>query len=164
MDYVLPASIKKTIRFPRLTSKNVLNYEVYTKTVDDTYDSGIRIDLLDTIQNPVIPSPVKNQIDLEYSNNATWSLPNNIYMDRDHDIIILVDDIQISKLYYTVNKIAKLFTINTNKITINPDTKISIIYYQDVIEKSYMVEDDCEIFVKPIIVDSYHYGQHNIIL
>ena len=164
MDYVLPASIKKTIRFPRLTSKNVLNYEVYTKTVDDTYDSGIRIDLLDTIQNPVILSPVKNQIDLEYSNNATWSLPNNIYMDRDHGIIILVDDIQISKLYYTVNKMAKLFTINTNKITINPDTKISIIYYQDVIEKSYMVENDCEIFVKPIIIDSYHYGQHNIIL
>ena len=164
MDYVIPASIKKTIRFPRLTSKNVLSYEIYTKTVDDTYDSGIRIDLIDTIQNPVIPSPVKKQIDLEYSNNNTWDLPKNIYMDRDHDIIILVDEIQISKLYYTVNKTAKIFTINTNKITINPDTKISIIYYQDVIEKSYMMENDCEIFVKPIIVDSYHYGQHNVIL
>lgn len=164
MDYVLPANIKKTIRFPRLTSKNVLNYEIYTKTVDDTYDSGIRIDLLDTIQNPVMPSPVQDTIDLEYSNNATWNLPNNIYMDRDHDIIILVDDIQISKLYYTVNKPAKLFTINTNKITINPDTKVSIIYYKDIIEKSYMVEKDCEIFVKPIIIDSYHYGQHNVIL
>lgn len=164
MDYVLPANIKKTIRFPRLTSKNVLNYEIYTKTVDDAYDSGIRIDLLDTIQNPVIPSPVKNQIDLEYSNNATWNLPKNIYMDRDHDIIILVNDIQISKLYYTVNKPAKLFTINTNKITINSDTKVKIIYYQDIIEKSYMVEQDCEVFVKPIIIDSYHYGQHNVIL
>ena len=164
MDYVLPANIKKTIRFPRLTSKNVLNYEIYTKTVDDTYDSGIRIDLIDTIQNPNIPSPVQDTMDLEYSNNATWNLPNNIYMDRDHDIIILVDDIQISKLYYTVNKPAKLFTINTNKITINPDTKVSIIYYKDIIEKSYMVEQDCEIFVKPIIIDSYHYGQHNVIL
>lgn len=164
MDYVIPASIKKTIRFPRLTSKNVLNYEIYTKTIDDTYSSGIRIDLIDTIQNPTIPSPVKNQIDLEYSNNATWNLPKNIYMDRDHDIIILVDGIQISKLYYTINKAAKIFTINTNQITINADTKISIIYYQDIIEKSYMVEQDCEIFVKPIIKDSYHYGQHNIIL
>ena len=85
-------------------------------------------------------------------------------MDRDHDIIILVDGIQISKLYYTINKSAKIFTINTNQITINADTKISIIYYQDIIEKSYMVEQDCEIFVKPIIKDSYHYGQHNIIL
>lgn len=164
MDYIIPASIKKTIRFPRLTSKNVLSYEIYTKTVDDTYNSGIRIDLIDTIQNPVIPSPAKNQIDLEYSNNATWNLPKNIYMDRDHDIIILVDGIQISKLYYTINKAAKIFTINTNQITINTDTKVSIIYYQDIIEKSYMVEQDCEIFVKPIIKDSYHYGQHNIIL
>lgn len=164
MDYIIPASIKKTIKFPRLSSKNVLSYEVYTKTVDDTYDSGIRIDLIDTIQNPNIPSPVQDTIDLEYSNNATWNLPKNIYMDRDHDIIILVNDIQISKLYYTVNKPAKLFTINTNKITINPDTKISIIYYKDIIEKSYMVEKDCEIFVKPIITDSYHYGQHNVIL
>lgn len=164
MDYIIPASIKKTIKFPRLSSKNVLSYEIYTKTVDDTYDSGIRIDLIDTIQNPNIPSPVQDTIDLEYSNNATWNLPKNIYMDRDHDIIILVNDIQISKLYYTVNKPAKLFTINTNKITINPDTKISIIYYKDIIEKSYMVEKDCEIFVKPIIIDSYHYGQHNVIL
>lgn len=164
MDYIIPASIKKTIKFPRLSSKNVLSYEIYTKTVDDTYDSGIRIDLIDTIQNPNIPSPVQDTIDLEYSNNATWNLPKNIYMDRDHDIIILVNDIQISKLYYTVNKPAKLFTINTNKITINPDTKISIIYYKDIIEKSYMVEKDCEIFVKPIITDSYHYGQHNVIL
>lgn len=164
MDYIIPASIKKTIRFPRLTSKNVLSYEIYTKTVDDTYNSGIRIDLIDTIQNPNIPSPAKNQIDLEYSNNATWNLPKNIYMDRDHDIIILVDGIQISKLYYTINKAAKIFTINTNQITINTDTKVSIIYYQDIIEKSYMVEQDCEIFVKPIIKDSYHYGQHNIIL
>lgn len=164
MDYIIPASIKKTIKFPRLSSKNVLCYEIYTKTIDDTYDSGIRIDLIDTIQNPNIPSPVQDTMDLEYSNNATWNLPKNIYMDRDHDIIILVNDIQISKLYYTVNKFAKLFTINTNKITINPDTKISIIYYKDIIEKSYMVEQDCEIFVKPIITDSYHYGQHNVIL
>ena len=164
MDYVIPANIKKTIRFPRLTSKNVLSYEIYTKTIDDTYNSGIRIDLIDTIQNPSIPSPVKNQIELEYSNNATWNLPKNIYMDRDHDIIILVDGIQISKLYYTINKSAKIFTINTNQITINADAKISIIYYQDIIEKSYIVEQNCEIFVKPIIKDSYHYGQHNIIL
>ena len=160
----LPISIKKTISFPRLSSKNVLSYEVYAKFIDDTYDSGIRIELIDTILNTNIPNPVLNKIELEYSNNFTWSLPKDIYIDRDHNITVLVDDIQISKLYYTVNKIAKLFTINTNKITINPDSKISIIYYKDVIEKSYMLDDDCEIYVKPVIIDSYHYGQHNIIL
>ena len=51
-----------------------------------------------------------------------------------------------------------------NKKIVNSDTKVKIIYYQDIIEKSYMVEQDCEVFVKPIIIDSYHYGQHNVIL
>lgn len=163
-SYVIPANIKKTIRFPRLTSENVLRYEIYTRTVDDTYDSGIRIDLIDTIENPIEPAPIKDKIDLEYSNNATWELPNRIYMDRDHDIIVLVDDIQISKLHYTINKTARMFTINTNAITINPDTKVSIIYYQDIIEKVYTVEQDCEIFVRPIIIDYIHFGNHNMIL
>ena len=164
MDYILPSSIKKTIRFPRLTSKNVICYNVYTKTVDDTYGSGIRIDLIDKIDNPNIPSPFQKQIDLGYSNNATWNLPSNIYMDRDHGVIVLIDGIQISKLYYTVNKMAKLITVNTNKVAINSDTKVSIIYYQDIIEKSYMVEEDCDIYIEPVIMDSYHYGKHNVII
>ena len=164
MDYIIPASIKKTIRFPRLSSKNVVSYEVYTKTIDDTYESGIRTDLIDTIDNPNIPSPVQKMMELEYSINFTWTLPNNIYMDRDHMLIVLVDGIQISSLHFTINKTAKVFTINTSNIAISPDTKISIIYFEDIIEKSYMLEDDCDIYVKPIIIDSYHYGQHNVIL
>ena len=164
MDYTLPTSIKKIIRFPRLTSKNVLAYEVYTKTADSTYDSGIRIELLDTIQNPIVPSPVKKQIDLEYSTNATWSLPKDIYMDKDHSIIVLVDGIQLSKLHYTINKQAKMFTINQYKIKINTGTEISLIYYQDIIKKSYILENECNFFIKPVFIDSYHYGQHNIIL
>lgn len=163
-SYILPTNIKKTIYFPRLSSKNVISYEIYTKTIDDTYDSGIRTELIDTIPNPIIPSPVRGEMELEYSNNATWNLPKNIYMDKDHEIIILVDGIQISKLHYTINKTAKIFTINTNKVKIEPNTKVKIIYYKDIIEKSYMLENDCEFFVKPIIIDSYQYGMHNVIL
>ena len=164
MNYIIPSSIKKTIRFPRLTFKNVSAYEVYTKTVDNTYDSGIRIDLLDRIDNLIMPSPIKTQIDLEYSNNATWSLPKDIYMDKDHSIIVLVDGVQISKLYYTINKQANMFTINQLKVKINTGTKVSLIYYQDIIEKSYMLDNECGIFVKPVIRNSYHYGHHNVIL
>lgn len=164
MDYVIPASIKKTIKFPRLSSKNVVSYEIYTKTIDDTYGSGIRTDLIDTIVNPNIPSPVVQTIDLEYSNNATWGLPKDIYLDRDHKIRIFVDKIQVSNLFFTINKTAKLFTINTNAIAINPDSIVSIEYYKDIIEKSYMIETNCEIIVKPKMIGSYHYGKHNIIL
>jgi len=162
--YVLPTNIKKTIRFPRLSSKNVLGYEIYTKTIDATYDSGIRTELIDTIPNPIIPSPVREELELEYSNNATWNLPKNIYMDKDHEVIILVDGIQISKLHYTINKTSKVFTINTNKVKIEINTKVKIIYYKDVIEKSYTLENDCEFFINPIIIESYQYGMHNVIL
>lgn len=164
MDYIIPSSIKKTIKFPRLSSKNVISYEVYTKTIDDTYDSGIRTDLIDTILNPNIPSPVVMTKELEYAENGTWNLPKNIYLDRDHKIRVFVDKIQISNLYYTINKVAGLITINKNNVTMNPDSIISIEYYIDVIEKSYMFEQDCEIIIKPVMIESYHYGKHNIII
>jgi hypothetical protein len=164
MDYIIPSSIKKTIKFPRLSSKNVIAYEIYTKTVDVTYESGIRTDLIDTISNPNIPSPVVTERKFDYSENGTWYLPKDIYMDRDHKIRVFVDDIQISSLYYTINKMAGLFTINKNAITINPDSIVKIEYYKDIIEKSYMVEQECEVIVKPKMIESYHYGKHNIIL
>lgn len=164
MSYVIPANIKKTIRFPRLSSKSVLGYEVYTKTLDSTYESGIRNDLLDTIENPSIPNPIKETITLDYAINATWSLPRHIYLDKDHSIIVLIDGLQISSLCYNVNKLRNVFSISTNKIELNPSTKIEMIYYKDMIEKSYLLENDCEIFVKPIIKESYQYGDHNIIL
>lgn len=163
-SYILPANLKKTIRFPRLSSKSVIGYEVYTKTLDETYESGIRNDLLDTIINPSIPTPIKEKITLEYTNNATWHLPKHIYLDKDHSIIILIDGIQISSLCYNINKLRNIFSISTNKVSLAPDTKIEMIYYKDIIEKSYLLKNDCEIFVKPVIKESYQYGDHNIIL
>lgn len=162
--YTLPIQIKKTISFPRLTSKNVLCYEIYAKFKDNTYTSGIRTELLDTIKNLIIPSPIEKEMDYEYSKNYTYQLPKNIYMDKDHKIRVFVDGILISSLWYTVNKYAKIFTINTNKIEINTNTKVSIKYYEDIISKDYFLDEECELFVKPIFTESYHYGDHNIIL
>lgn len=164
MNYILPGSIKKTIKFPRLSSKNVISYEVYTKTVDTTYSSGIKTELIDTILNPNIPSPVLKTLEYQYSSNFTWNLPKNIYLDRDRKLVVLVDNIPISNLYYTVNKLSGIFTINTNCVTVNGYSIVSIIYYEDIIEKSYMLEQNCDIIVKPIMIESYHYGKHNVIL
>lgn len=163
-EYTLPGGIKKTITFPRLSSKNVEKYDIYSKTVDSTYASGFRVELIDSIQNPAIPDTVKETIELDYNPSYTWPLPKDIYLDRDHGILIQIDDIQISKLYYTINKVSKLFTINTNQVTINPDTNIKLTYYKDVVSKSYSFEEDCSIIIKPILSSNYSYGKHNIIL
>jgi hypothetical protein len=162
--YTLPVQIKKTIAFPRLSSKNVLKYEIYAKFKDDTYTSGIRTELLDTIENSSVPSPVEKDMECEYSVNYTYPLPKNIYIDKDHRMRVFVDGILISSLWYTANFYAKIFTINTNKIAIHNDTKISIKYYEDIISKDYFLDENCELFVKPIFLESYHYGDHNIII
>ena len=164
MDYVIPALIQKTISFKRLKSKNIKSYKVYTKTIDSNYASGIRTDLIDEIENPSIPSPYLKKITLPYSINNTWKLPDDIYMDKDHPFRVIVDGNQISSLYYTANKLTNLLTINSNTMMISSSTVIEIEYFQDIIVKSYMVEQDCEIIVEPVFQNTYNYGKHNIIV
>ena len=65
---------------------------------------------------------------------------------------------------YKYNRLSKLITLDTvmKKYTVND--KIEMEYYQDIISKDYMLEENCEISVKPIFTDSYTYGYHNIIV
>ena len=138
MDYTFTALLKKTISFRRLTAKNVLSYEVYATYKDDKYSSGMRQELLDTIKNPIVPNPVIKRITLNYNDNATWQLPYDAYLDRDHQFRLYLNG----------------FILGTMEME----------YYQDIITKDYMLEQDCQISIKPIFKDSYTYGYHNIII
>lgn len=164
MDHFITALIKKTVYFKRLKSKNIKSYKIYTKTVDTNYTSGIKTELIDEIENPVIPSPVTSRKVLGYSPNFTWQLPDDIYIDQDHPFRILVNDIAISSLHYTLNRLTNLVTINTNIIKIDLNTVVEIEYFKDIIIKSYMVEKDCELIVEPIFRDTHNYGKHNVIV
>jgi hypothetical protein len=164
MEYIIPALLKKTITFRRLTSKNVLAYEIYATYKDDTYISGVRTELLDTIENPIVPNPVIKRIELNYNDNATWKLPYDAYLDRDHQFRLYLNGAIVSTMCYNFNKVSKLITLDTilKKYTVND--KIEIEYYQDIITKDYMLEKNCEISIKPIFTESYTYGYHNIII
>lgn len=164
MEYVIPALLKKTIRFKRLITKNVIAYEVYATYKDNTYESGIRTELLDTIENPKEPNPVIKRIELNYNTNATWELPRDAYMDRDHQFRLYMNDFIVSSMCYKFNRITKLITLDTilKQYTIND--KMEMEYYQDIITKDYMLEEDCEISIKPIFAESYTYGYHNVIV
>lgn len=164
MEYIIPALLNKTITFRRLTAKNVLAYEVYATYKDDRYESGIRTELLDTIENPVMPNPIVKRIELKYNDNATWSLPYDAYLDRDHQFRLYLNGFIVSSMCYKFNRLSKLITLDTmmKKYTVND--KIEMEYYQDIITKSYMLEQDCEIHIKPIFTESYTYGYHNVIM
>ena len=164
MEYIIPALLKKTISFRRLKARNVIAYEIYATYKDETYTSGIRTELLDTIVNPTVPNPVIKRIELQYNDNATWELPYDAYLDRDHQFRLYMNDFILSTMTYKYNRLSKLITLDTvlKKYTMND--KMEMEYYQDIITKDYMLEENCEISVKPIFTDSYAYGYHNVII
>lgn len=164
MDYIIPALLKKKISFRRLTAKNVLAYEVYATYKDDRYESGIRTELLDTIENPVMPNPIVKRIELKYNDNATWQLPYDAYLDRDHQFRLYFNGFIISSMCYKFNRLSKLITLDTMMKNFTVNDKIEMEYYQDIISKEYMLEQDCEIHIKPIFTESYTYGYHNVIM
>lgn len=164
MSSFIPALLKKTITFRRLTAKNVTSYEIYAKFKDDTYDSGVRNELLETFENPSEPSPSIKRITLEYNGDATWELPYDAYLDRDHQFRLFMNDFVLSSMAYKYNRVTKLISLDTvmKKYTVND--KMELEYYQDLITRSYMLESNCDIYVKPIFTDSYAYGYHNVII
>jgi hypothetical protein len=163
-SYLLPALLTKKITFKRLTNKHVKGYEIYGLFADPNYSSGIREELLDYIINPSEPNVEKTVIELEYNDNATWQLPKDLYTDRDHKFQFFINDFILSTLYFQYNKYNRLLTIDTNlkPITINDTFRLE--YYRDMITKTYPLEQDCSIKIKPIFTDTYAYGTHNIII
>lgn len=163
-EYIIPAMLEKTISFRRLTSKNVVAYEVYTTYKDKNYSSGMRSELLDTIPNPKYPQPVLTEIDLPYNDNATWQLPDDALLDRDHQFRMFLNDFVLSSMCYNYNRVTKLITIDTNIKDYTVNDKVTLQYYKDIITKRYPFTEDCTLSVKPIFRDDYNYGDHNIII
>lgn len=164
MNFIISALLKKRISFRRLTAKNVLAYEVYATYKDDRYESGVRTELLDTIENPVIPNPIIKRIELKYNDDATWQLPHDAYLDRDHQFRLYLNEFILSSMCYKFNRVNKLITLDTVMKNYTVNDKIEMEYYQDIITKEYMLEQDCEIQIKPIFTESYSYGNHNVII
>ena len=163
-NYLLPSLLTKTITFKRLDNKNVKGYEIYGLFKDNNYSSGIREELIDSFENPSKPNVKKKSIELEYNVNATWQLPNDLYTDSDHKFSFYINDFILNTLYFQYNKYNRLLTIDTNLKPIDPNDKFRLDYYRDMITKTYPLEQNCEIKIKPVFADTYTYGNHNIII
>jgi hypothetical protein len=164
MSYTLPSLITKTITFKRMDNKNVAGYEVYGLFPDSSYSSGIKEELLDKFDNPSEPNTSRYSVTFDYNKRYTWQLPDDMFLDRDHRFKVYVNNAVISSLYYQYNKFSKLLTINKNLKELSSNDKIRIDYYRDMITKTYVLEQNCSIKIKPIFKDTYTYGTHNIII
>ena len=160
----IPALLKKTITFRRLTAKNVTAYEIYAKFPDNNYDSGVRTELLERFDNPVEPNQCIKRITLDYNEDATWELPYDAYLDRDHQFRLYLNGFILGTMAYKYNRVHKLISLDKVMKKYESTDKLSLEFYQDLITRSYMLETDCQIYVKPIFTDSYTYGYHNIII
>lgn len=164
MDYIVPGLLKKSISFRRLPNKAVLRYKIYALYKDNSYASGIRTELLDTIENPQVPQPYVKRIELEYNQNATWKLPRDAFLDIDHKFRLYLDEIMVGSMSYKFNRITKMITLDTVIETYDVNSKLEMEYYQDLIKKDYMLEEDCDIKIEPVFTESSSYGFHNVII
>ena len=164
MDYLIPGTLVKEISFRRLPYKDVQAYEIYGVFHDDNYASGLRTDLLETIDNPVMPNTYLKRITLSYTSNATWKLPSDAYLDRDHRFRLYFNNILISTMFYAYNHLNHFITLDTSARTYTNTDTLELEYYQDLIKTSVPVDADCNIKIKPIFRESYSYGSHNVII
>mgnify|MGYP006990130461 FL=1 len=57
-----------------------------------------------------------------------------------------------------------MVTLDTVIETYDVNSKIEMEYYQDLIKKDYMLEEDCDIRIEPVFAESSSYGFHNVII
>lgn len=165
MDYIIPAMLVKKITFRRLSNPAVKEYQIFGNFPDDTYASGIRTELLDTIPNPKLPeSVIISRIKLDYNQEATWKLPADIYLDRDYQFRLYVNGFILPTSMYQYNRLRKMVTIDHLLKPITVSDLVEMEYYRDLITRSYPLESDCTISIKPVFTDDYSYGTHNVII
>ncbi len=168
LESLIDLDLRKTITFKRLPLKHVSGYKIYGEFKDSNYTSGVRRELIETIDNPPVPNVKEKTIDLPYNQDATWKLPDDAYLDRDHSFYMRLTNGQLTEqlgsMYLAFNRITKLITLDTVAKDYNESSKVQLTYFQDLIARTYICNADCKILVVPIFVDSYTYGSHNVII
>ena len=160
-DFV--TAMAKKITFKRMSSKNVIAYEIYTKYIDENHP-GPRVELLDTVPNDPPMDPPLKRMELEYTSSAKWKLPDDAFLDRDHWFRLYLNDIILSEMFYNYNRVLKWFSLDLVAKDYTVNDKLELEYDRNVITKTYLVEDNCQIKITPIWRDSYAVGTHNIIM
>lgn len=164
MAFTIPGMPIKTISFKRMNSKHVKSYKIYGIFKDSNYTSGLRTELLEEIKNPSVPNTELTTVKLDYNDNYTWELPNDLFTDREHKFKLFINKAIVSAMYYQYNKYSKLLTIDKNLKPLTVNDTIELEYYRDRIKRTFVVSQDCQIKIEPVFADTYTYGNHNVII
>lgn len=154
--------LKRTVTFVKMDYSRVKGYQVLTTDPSGTIQSETK--LLEEIENPIIPDTDIKKIKLEYNDKLTWKLPEDIFMDIDHKFNLYINGFIVSPIYYNHNRNTNLVTINTKIQPVDPSDEIILEYYRNVISRTYLLEDDLKIIIKPIYRKHVQYGGHNVIV
>ena len=157
-------SMVKKVTFTRMPSNTVSGYKVFAKYYDDNYSSGFRKELIDEISNDPPMNPPLKKITLDYIPSATWELPKDAFLDTDHWFRLYFNELILSQMHYNYNRVLRWFSLNTTTKKYTSNDKIELEYYQDVIVRRYLVNDDCLIKIEPVYSDSFLVGTHNVII
>lgn len=163
-ETIIPSILRKNITFRRLPTKACSGYEIYGEFKDSTAASGKRLELLDKFQNPSEPSPVTKRITLSQEKEPTWMLPWDAFLDRNHKFRLFLNNAALPNLYYNYNRATRLFTIDEQLQEYVPSDTVELEYYVDVIQRSYQLEEDCRIIIRPTFSQDYGFGDHNVIM
>ena len=104
MAFTIPGMPIKTISFKRMNSKHVKSYKIYGIFKDSNYTSGLRTELLEELKNPSVPNTELTTVKLDYNDNYTWELPNDLFTDREHKFKLFINKTIVSTMYYQYNK------------------------------------------------------------
>lgn len=154
---MIPVTERKTIQFFRASSDLVKEYRVYVKTEHEQI-------LKEIIPNkPEHPFPVK-KIPVSWNATQSYKLPIHAIRSSDYPFFFEVNgeaiDLTVCGIF---NQETGWITILKKRMELKPDDDIVLCYYEDVIRRSYILEEDGSFLVEPVFYPYQKIGDHNLI-
>lgn len=157
MSERLQLTTKDTITFKRINTKACTGYEIYArcKEGEDTLEF-----LLDTIDNPITPTPYKRSKSLKYNQRKVWEIEEEMLAKTSSDVAVFVNEVRLNPGQYTFSSALRMLNIH---IKLNERDSIRIEYNVDRIKYTHNTNRRHEYRIAPIYKSDYRLGEHNLL-
>ncbi|MEG0153366.1 MAG: hypothetical protein RR744_09400 [Cellulosilyticaceae bacterium] len=157
MNERLQLTTRDTITFKRIDTKACIGYEIYARRREG--DEVLEF-LLDTISNPITPTPFKKTRDLNYNQRKVWEIGEKILAKTSSDVAVFVNQIRLNPGQYTFSSALGLLNIHVN---INKKDLIKIEYNVDRIKYIHNTTRKHEYRIVPLYKSDYRLGEHSLL-
>lgn len=156
--------ITKNYSFIRMPYTECDEYAIYVEYVDQ--DLRKQREFVKCIPNKPEPDIETRTVPLEYNIDLTWTLPDDVYMDKDHRIVLYKNGFMLNPFVYDYNRVSNMLTINQSMEAVEMGDEITMTYYRDVIRGSILLAEyqtDARLIIKPHLING-RVGRHQIIV